>query len=656
MIRSTLLRRTLVLVFSTVLLTALLTLGLYQIISPYVFANVKSEELLPKARLLAEYVAMLAKGELSQRTLIPLIGNNSNQWDANVWLVNINGETLISTRTNATGEQLSGTLPESLQSMVEQVLSGEEVVYTGRLSSFTADTTEKPERKEEGDRPDWQEGSLSIQPIEGEGHEATVTISGDSDMVVVGVPIISEPYLYGAIVMAQPMTEVVGGMRSLTNVLLWSILLAILASLPLAYWVARSLSRPMKQMRDVALSMAGGNFDVKADETIRGETGELAGALNYLSGELSNTIMELSVERNRLRRTLNGLSEGIVAIDANGQITHANPAIYALFDTDPDLTDPSPMDVVPNETVWTLYDEVLTGSGHQVEDLRIDGRVLRLSLSPLEEEGQGGIAGVVGIFRDVTAAERLEQTRRDYVANVSHELRTPLTALRALIEPLHDGLVRDDAARDRAYTVILRETMRLSRLVNDMLELSRLQSGTLSLQKTKFDVTRLLREAVIKYEQTAEDMGQSLRLALPEQPLPLVYGNSDRTEQVLVTLLDNAMKYTPEEGSIVVSAAQAGEELHITVADTGVGIPQEDLPHVFERFYKADKAHQTKGTGLGLAIAREILKQLGERIWVESTPGEGASFTFTLHLAQQRAELSTAPVLPEAAPEEGADT
>lgn len=330
------------------------------------------------------------------------------------------------------------------------------------------------------------------------------------------------------------------------------------------------------------------------------------------------------------------------------------------------------MDVVPLEEVWTFYDEVLTGSGDRVRDLYVgwdtenqcsltikavqlqhpehpetlncsdaDGRILRLSLSQLEDD-DGRIAGVVGIFRDVTVAERLEQTRRDYVANVSHELRTPLTALRALIEPLHDGLVKDDAARDRAYTIMLRETLRLSRLVNDMLELSRLQSGTISLQKMAFDATRLLREAVLKYTQTAEDMGQSLILSLPEEPLPAVYGNSDRTEQVLVTLLDNAMKYTPEEGTITVQARLMGPELYISVADTGVGIQPDDLPHVFERFFKADKAHQTKGTGLGLAIAREILNQLGERIWVESLPGKGTTFTFTLHLAQVR------PLLPEA--------
>lgn len=635
MIRSGLLRRTLLLVLVTVLLTALLTLLLYQAVSPFAFATIKGDELLPKARLLAEYVAMMARGELNQRALIPLLGSNSTQWDAYVWLVSAQGDTLYTPEKDNSGQSV-GDLPAALPDMVQQVLRGEEVVHSGRLSSFSVpESTEQPQ---EGEGGDFNLGDLSLAAPEGEPPREinpSSTITADTDMVVVGVPIISGRYLYGAIFMAQPMTEIVASMRSLSGTLALSALIAALLMTPLAYLVARSLSRPMKRMRDVALAMAGGDFEARADETMRGEIGELGGALNYLSAELSQSISDLTMERNRLRRTLNGLSEGIVAIDSTGAITHANPAVYTLFGTTPQ--EGAPLEragVIPNEAVWGMYDEILHSGGHDVIDLTVGQSILRISLSPLEDE-EGRTAGVVGIFRDVTEAERLEQTRRDYVANVSHELRTPLTALRALIEPLRDGLVKDDAARDRAYTVMLRETLRLSRLVNDMLELSRLQSGTLSLAKTTFDPTRLLTEAQAKYRQTAEDMGQQMVLDLPEAPLPLVYGNSDRTEQVLVTLIDNAMKYTPEEGVITLSARPMGDLLHVSVKDTGVGIGEEDLPHVFERFYKADKAHQTKGTGLGLAIAREILRQLGETIWVQSLPEHGSTFTFTLHIVPE---------------------
>jgi len=376
----------------------------------------------------------------------------------------------------------------------------------------------------------------------------------------------------------------------------------------------------MKQMRDVALSMAGGDFTVRANTDIRGEIGELGGALNYLSGALGRTVAELMVERTRLRRILNGLSEGILAVDAQGKTTHVNPVMRTLFPHE------------PPEEVWAAYGAVLSGKGAATLVVRGGGAAVQASLLALEDE-EGRVAGAVGVFRDVTREERLEQTRRDYVANVSHELRTPLTALRALIEPLRDGLVTDEAARDRLYGVMLRETLRLSRLVDDMLELSRLQSGVLSLEKRPFDPLHMLRDVYQKYQAHAEDHGQPLTLCLPEEPAPQVFGNPDRIEQVLVSLLDNAIKYTPERGNIRICAQPRPDALYISVQDSGVGIAEDDLPHVFDRFYKADKAHQGNGTGLGLAIAREILGLLGEKITVSSKPGEGSCFTFTLHWA-----------------------
>ena len=252
--------------------------------------------------------------------------------------------------------------------------------------------------------------------------------------------------------------------------------------------------------------------------------------------------------------------------------------------------------------------------------------------SPLSPGVWDNMSGCVGILSDVTSAERLEQTRRDYVANVSHELRTPLTALRALIEPLRDGLVKTDEQRQQIYDVVLRETMRLSRLVNDMLELSRLQSGNASLQRSVFSVLPLLGVIRDTYTPYADDYQQTFLYEVPDA-LPDVVGNPDRTQQVLVALLDNAMKYTPEGGTVTLHAEVLPEVVRISVSDTGIGISSEDLPHVFDRFYKADKAHQSRGTGLGLAIAYEIMKQLGEEMKVESELGKGSVFSFTLHRA-----------------------
>ncbi len=623
MLRSTLLRRTLVLVLATLLLSALLTLLIYQGVSPRVFAANRSEEMLPKAQLIASLVEHEARGELTWGMLLTLLRNNAAQWDANVWVVNSEGKTLISVQS---GKQ-AYSLPESFQSVVDVVLSGEETTHIGRISALKpADARPRRANSDATKRLFGTEAEATAPPA------SDTAFPQDADLVLVGVPIRYGEWIAGGVFMAQTMTEVVTGMRSLTNTLLISLLGVTLLMIPIAYIVSRRLARPIKQMRDVALAMAGGDFSARADTETRGEIGELGGALNHLSGELGSTISQLMVERTRLRRILNGLSEGIVAVDAQGKITHVNPAMRTLFrrDARPDGGEAERLAIVPEQEVWAAYEAVLTGGAPEVRTVRDGEASLRVSISPLEDE-EGRIVGAVGVFRDVTQSERLEQTRRDYVANVSHELRTPLTALRALIEPLRDGLVQGEADRDRLYGVMLRETLRLSRLVNDMLELSRLQSGALSLEKYAFDPAHMLRDVYAKYAAHVEDHGQTLILTLPEAGFGAVLGNHDRTEQVLITLLDNAIKYTPEGGRIEIIAEPETDALRISVRDSGTGIAAADLPHVFDRFYKADKAHQGNGTGLGLAIAREILTRLGEQISVSSREGEGSTFTFTLH-------------------------
>ena len=390
--------------------------------------------------------------------------------------------------------------------------------------------------------------------------------------------------------------------------------------------------RPITRMRTVALTMAGGDLTARAEDGSNDEYGELGRALNYLSSELGSTISSLQMERNRLQSLINGLSEGIIAVDAKGATTLINPAVYGLLNLQ--STDDNVRAAAPD--VFAMFDQALS-SARAVKKTVWQGDVaLHISVSPLLLQS-GEVTGCVGIVSDVTSAERLEQTRRDYVANVSHELRTPLTAMRALIEPLRDGLVKTEEQRQQIYDVVLRETMRLSRLVNDMLELSRLQSGTASLSRSVFDTLPLFNLIHETYSAYAEDYQQTFVYDVPED-LPSVWGNPDRTQQVLIVLLDNAFKYTPEGGVVTLSACAEGDVVRVRVRDTGVGIPAADLPHVFDRFYKVDKSHHSKGTGLGLAIAYEIMKHLGEEMSVTSEPGQGSCFTFTLHIAQGSAE------------------
>ncbi len=615
---NTVFRRTLILVLSAVLLCTLLTLLIYRGVSPQVFAASRSAELMPKARLIASLVEGRLRGEISLNRLLQSVGSSTSQWGAYVWVVDPQGNTLLRTRTQGDNNQPVGTLPSALKGMADQVMTGQEASYIGRLDTMT-----RANRQQNSTRRSEEHSELigELAPNSVRLPEPEAFAHGTASMVVVGVPVSYDGEVVAAVVMGQTMSEVVTGMRSLTNTLILAMFAAILLLLPLAYLVASRMARPIRQMRDVALAMAAGDFSAKADPAAPGEVGELGGALNYLSSELSRNLSALVVEQERLRRVLNGLTEGILAVDREGQVTHANPAMRSVI---PDLA------ALP-ETVAAAYAAALHG---EVQSFTLqDGETAyHVLISPLTDE-ERRTSGAVGVFRDVTQEERLEQTRRDYVANVSHELRTPLTALRALIEPLRDGLVQDEGDRERIYGVMLRETLRLSRLVNDMLELSRLQSGALSLEKYPFDPARVLTEVYMKFAPHADDHGQTLKLKLPRKKLPQVLGNADRTEQVLVTLLDNAIKYTPEGKEIRILASVDEDALRISVADDGPGIAPEDIRQVFDRFYKADKAHQGNGTGLGLAIAREILTLLDESITVESPAKGGTVFTFTLHYA-----------------------
>ena len=625
-------RRVLVLVYGTVILFALLITGIYTVVSPQIFASNKISDLIPKGQIIAGYIESTLRGELSSTYLVPLIGRSTSQWEATVWVVDASGDTLI--RTQQIEGRRVGRLPAKLsESMLPQVLSGEVATHVGSMEDLTVSdgASHRKSARSSGVMNGLSEGSAKAPET-----DSTEEVM-NGNLVVVAVPITFMDEVIGAVFMAQSMTEIMGGMQALTNTLALSLLLVGLLMLPVVLFFASRMVRPITRMRTVALTMAGGDLTTRAEDGSNDEYGELGRALNYLSSELGSTISSLQMERNRLQSLINGLSEGIIAVDAKGATTLINPAVYGLLNLQ--STDDNVRAAAPD--VFAMFDQALS-SAQAVKKTVWQGDVaLHISVSPLLLQS-GEVTGCVGIVSDVTSAERLEQTRRDYVANVSHELRTPLTAMRALIEPLRDGLVKTEEQRQQIYDVVLRETMRLSRLVNDMLELSRLQSGTASLSRSVFAPLPLFNLIHETYSAYAEDYQQTFVYDVPED-LPSVWGNPDRTQQVLIVLLDNAFKYTPEGGVVTLSACAEGDVVRVRVRDTGVGIPAADLPHVFDRFYKVDKSHHSKGTGLGLAIAYEIMKHLGEEMSVTSEPGRGSCFTFTLHIAQGSAEKTAEP-------------
>ena len=445
--------------------------------------------------------------------------------------------------------------------------------------------------------------------------------------VSVGIPVRdTEGNVTGVILVIKQIKRIQSAFNKLNDVLTGTTLAILPVVMILVAFSTNRVSKPLHDMSNAAIEMSKGRFDVRANERASGEIGILARALNTLCDNLSQTIYQLQSEKRQLNQLLSSFTDGVAAIDNIGCLTHYNPALMKMFGA---VEVKVPMDLVPDASIWELFRSVYESREPASLHYSLpNDRALWITIVPVTDE-EGECTGVVGLFKDVTDLERLEKTRRDYVANVSHELRTPLTAVRGLLEPLSDGMIQDEETRQRYYRIMLREVIRLSRLITDMLELSRLQSGTEHMELQAVNLQELLQDTRQNYQNEASQHG--INLVLDANDVPFAMTDEDRVEQLLVILLDNAMHYTPEGGSITIGATETtGDRILVTVADTGCGISSEDLPHIFERFYKTDKSRREGGTGLGLSIAKQIVSKLGENIFVESEVGKGTSFHFTL--------------------------
>ena len=422
------------------------------------------------------------------------------------------------------------------------------------------------------------------------------------------------------------------------NILLLSTLAAALAMMVPTIFFVEVITEPLQEVNQIAKEYGRGNLKIRANENHIGEAGELAASFNSMADKLSKSINELTNERNKLENIFNVISEGIMVFNRDGTVTFSNDKMSDIFSKVPRKNNfVEKLQIVPFEGFWEdLASCMETGENRKkVEESK--NYAYEYTLVPRYDANDSEVCiGATGFFRDITEEHKLDLTRRDYVANISHELRTPLQTLRGLIEPLADGMVKKDEDRMRYYDIILNETLRLSRLIDDMLELSKLQSGTLAFQMYPFDMNEVLDSILTRFTPVMKDAGLFFSVHNTTGKLPTVMGNPDRVNQILVILLDNAKKYTPSGGSITITSDYSEEigKVFISVSDTGQGIHEYDINHIFERFFKADRARGKKGTGLGLSIAKELLTYMGEDITVESEYGKGTKFTFTLKKAE----------------------
>ena len=436
---------------------------------------------------------------------------------------------------------------------------------------------------------------------------------------------------------------------SLKKSFLLSSFLSLLTLLPLAYLILKFITRRIQAVTDLANRVASGklNQDVSAESD--DELGRLSKAINEMSLQLRNKIEEISREKDYLQTLLRGLMEGVLVVDARGRILMVNSALRQLMSLPPHVEDRTPLEIIRNAELERTLRQALEDGKSTTLELTLpspEGKTFEVNvvgISPSLEgmvEEEEGRRGVIAVFHDITRLKELEKIRRDFVANVSHELRTPLTTIKGYAETLLEGALKEEVA-SQFVQVIKRHSDRLEKIVADLLVLSRIESKEFQLKREIISLSGFVDDVIDFVKEPAEK--KRISISRDEIPSSLsVEADRNHLEQVLINLLDNAIKYTPEGGSIIISAIEKDQrEIQFSINDNGIGIPKEDIPRIFERFYRVDKGRSQElgGTGLGLSIVKHLVQAHGGKVWVESQIGKGSTFYFTL---PRRTQLNSA--------------
>lgn len=412
------------------------------------------------------------------------------------------------------------------------------------------------------------------------------------------------------------------------QIVMQAMMFGLLAAILLSFLLSKTITTPIERITEGARSIAEGNFDQDLGVQSSDEIGELTRSFNYMAQRLKSTVGEVQGERDKLSTLFLHMTDGVAAFTTDGRLIHMNPATENLLGVrmGSDLT----FDELFADLDMPNSDETVMRSFLTSEITR-RGRVLSITLAPYGAlDGEGG---VISVIHDITEQRRLDDARREFVANVSHELRTPLTNIRSYTETLLDAAGDIPLDTEKQFLgVISSESERMARIVTDLLTLSKLDYGRMELRMTRFSLSELLKKVANAMKLTAENSGHEMIVEAPDS-LPDIVADRERIEQVVVNILSNAVKYTPAGGHVRLAACMVGtNRVRITVEDDGVGIPAADVPRLFERFYRVDKARSRAagGTGLGLAIAKEIVEQHEGKIALASEYGKGTTVTIVL--------------------------
>ncbi|MCR8854330.1 cell wall metabolism sensor histidine kinase WalK [Lysinibacillus fusiformis] len=420
-------------------------------------------------------------------------------------------------------------------------------------------------------------------------------------------------------------------MNEINRIFLGGTAMSLVFTIFLGILVARTITQPIADMRKQAQAMAKGNYSRKVRVYGTDEIGQLAVTFNHLTNRLQEAQSTTDAERRKLDSVLSNMTDGVIATDRKGRIILINDPALELLHISRDITLGRPIaSVLGIDQEYSFEDLIHMSDAINLNFSTSDAPyILRANFSVIQKE-TGFINGLITVLHDITEQEKIEMDRREFVSNVSHELRTPLTTMRSYLEALADGAWKDENIAPTFLNVTQTETERMIRLVNDLLQLSRMDSSDYELNKDIVLFNSFFNRIIDRFEMSKSDKVQFARL-FPETSF-YVEIDTDKVTQVIDNIISNAIKYSPDGGNIRFGFTGQGDMLKVMISDDGMGIPKENVGRIFDRFYRVDRARARSmgGTGLGLAIAQEMIEAHGGKIWAESEEGQGTTIFFTL--------------------------
>lgn len=434
---------------------------------------------------------------------------------------------------------------------------------------------------------------------------------------------------------ALPVTRVESSVSGTITVIIVATVIVAFVAIVAAWLITRVITRPLRELTAASRELAEGAFDAGIPVSTTDETGQLARAFNEMVARLRQVVGTLSDDKTRLSAILDNMADGIITTDKEGNVDLVNQAAENLLGIGhKDITNRPLIEIVRDyELTDILKQSMVSGRPEEVQfESSSSGRFLRaIAMTITGEHADGGLI----LLQDLTELRSLQTMRREIVGNISHDFRTPLAGIKAMVDTLQDGAVNDPAAARAFLSRIEGEVHRLTQMVAELTELSRIETGRTELERKPVNLNLLIEETITRMNPQAERNNLKVTTGLAPD-LPAVSGDAGRLRQVITNLLDNAIKFSKSGGSVSAGTKVEDNYITVSISDTGRGIPAADIPRIFERFYKADKSRSSQGSGMGLAIAKHIVEAHGGTISVTSTEGKGSTFTIRLPLVRGR--------------------